>query len=465
MTAMTQPIRIVFNTKEPGYRTKTWFAYLGVFTLFAGDAVRYSIGWLGWGVFLVALTISSFVLFFRSGKLGLEGPKVWLSRVPALLYALLGWMLLSATWSDYSKITLLAVVAQVGTTLYGVFLAGMFSWRHLLRIFANVIRTIIFSSLIFEVYAAIRGPIAPIFGNYEGDTPPAPEYYWSRANLFEGERIQGIVGNSNLLAYVAMVGLVIFAVEYSIIAGPRWLSVLGMSTSALALALAKSAGIGFAMAAIAAAAAVSIAAEGKDRDTRHRYYRMAWFTAGVAGFFVLVYRAQVFEFFGKSPDMTGRSGIWKAVLHLIAQKPNLGWGWISHWVPGVKPYDGLVVIKGVPYFQAHNAYLDMWLQVGSVGFALFVALLVVTFVKLWRLAVRHTSVLYLWPILVFVGILAQNLTESRMLIEIGWVFVSLFAVKANEPSEALEPKGRSPKRARLLALGLLQSRFQQRKDR
>jgi O-antigen ligase len=134
-------------------------------------------------------------------------------------------------------------------------------------------------------------------------------------------------------------------------------------------------------------------------------------------------------------------------------------------VPGVKPYDGLVVIKGVPYFQAHNAYLDMWLQVGSVGFALFAALLIVTFVKLWRLAVRHTSVLYLWPILVFVGLLAQNLTESRMLIEIGWVFLALFAVKANEPSEALEPKGRSPKRARLLALGLLQSRFQQRKDR
>ena len=449
MTAMTQPIRIVFNTKEPGYRTKTWFAYLGVFTLFAGDAVRYSIGWIGWGVMLVALTVSSFVLFFRGGKMGLEGPKVWLSRVPALLYVLLGWMLLSALWSDYSKITLLAVVAQVGTTLYGVFLAGMFSWRHLLRIFANVIRTIIFSSLIFEVYAAIRGPIAPIFGNYEGDTPPAPEYYWSRANLLEGERIQGIVGNSNLLAYVAMVGIVVFAVEYSIIAGPRWLSVLGMSTSALALALAKSAGIGFAMAAIAAAAVVSIAAEGKNRETRHRYYRIAWFSAGIAGFFVLVYRAQVFEFFGKSPDMTGRSGIWKAVLQLIAQKPNLGWGWISHWVPGVKPYDGLVVIKGVPYFQAHNAYLDVTLQLGFIGLALFLALILITFIKLWRLAVRHTSALYLWPILLFMGLLVWSLTESRMLIEIGWVLLMLFAIKVNESPELLEPKGRSAKRTRI----------------
>ena len=462
---MTQPIRIVFNTREPGYRAKTWTAYVAVFTLLAGDAVRYSIGWWGWGALLVAIATFSFTLFFRSKKAGLEGSKIWLARVPASLYALLGWMLLSAIWSAYRPITLLAVVSQLATTLFGVFLASMFSWRHLLRVFANVIRTILGASLIFELIAALNGPIAPIFGNYSGSTPPAPEYYWSRGHLFDGERIQGIVGNSNLLAYVCMIGLVVFAVEYAIAAGPRWLSVFGMASSALCLALAKSAGIGFAMTAIVAAAIVSIAAEGKPRDTRHRYYRIAWFSAGVIAFFGLVYRAQVFEFFGKSPDMTGRSGIWKLVFKLITERSTLGWGWISHWVPGVKPYEGLVVIKGVPYYQAHNAYLDVWLQLGFVGLAIFLTVLVVTFVKLWRLAVRHTSVLYLWPILVFVGLLAQNLTESRMLIEIGWAMLAMFAVKANEPNEALEPKGRSPKRARLLSLGLLRNRSQQRKDR
>ncbi|MEY3677387.1 MAG: hypothetical protein RL351_614, partial [Actinomycetota bacterium] len=47
MTALTRPIRVVFNTREKGYRSKTWTASLGVFTLMAGDAVRYSIGWFG----------------------------------------------------------------------------------------------------------------------------------------------------------------------------------------------------------------------------------------------------------------------------------------------------------------------------------------------------------------------------------------------------------------------------------
>jgi O-antigen ligase len=296
----------------------------------------------------------------------------------------------------------------------------------------------------------VHGPIAPIFKNYEGDVPPAPAFYWTQGHLFDGNRIQGIVGNSNLLAYVAMLGVVIFFVEYLIVGTSRWLSAASLVLSVGAIWLAKSAGVGFAMAAIAISAIVSFAAEGKDRATRHKYYRIAWASAGTVAVIVLFYRAQVFELIGKSPDMTGRSGIWKIVLHLIEQKPWLGWGWISYWVPGVKPYDGLVVINNVPYFQAHNAYLDVWLQLGIIGLLIFAALLVFSFVKIWRLAVRHTSALYLWPIFILIGLLVWSLTESRMLIESGWLILTLLAVKVNEPSANLEALGRSPKRAKLL---------------
>jgi len=467
MSTLTEPIRVIFNTREPGYRLRTWVAYIAVFTLFAGDAVRYSIGWWGWGAVLVALAISSFTLFFRSERAGHEGAVTWFRRVPGSLYALLAWMALSIIWSNYQEISALALVSQLATTMFALFLAGMFSWRHLLRVFANSIRAILVLSILFELYAAVivRGPVAPIFGNFEGDKPPAADYYWTRAHLFDGERVQGIVGNANLLAYVSMIGLIVFAVEFAIWAAPRWLSAGSIGLALLCFALAKSAGVTFALAAVIVSAFVSIAAEGKPKETRHRYYRFAWFSAGIVAFFILVYRAEVFDFFGKSPDMTGRSGIWKLVLGLIGDRPILGWGWISHWVPGVEPYAGLVVINGVPYYQAHNAYLDVVLQLGVVGGLIFASLLLVTFVKIWRLAVRHTSALYLWPILVFVGILAQNLTESRMLIEIGWVLLALFAIKANEPSDALEPKGRTPKRVRLLYQGLLRNLSRPRKDR
>jgi O-antigen ligase len=461
MNALTQPIRVILNTREPGYRAKTYLAYAGVFAVGAGDALRYSIGWLGWGLTLGVLLIICAVLFFR------DEPKRVVRQIPWPLTALVGLMMISTTYSFYPAFTALAVFAQLATTLFGLFLAGSFSWRHLLRIFANVIRFILAASFAFEFVAAaiVRGPIAPIFKNYSGDKPPASAFYWTRGHLFDGDRIQGIVGNSNLLAYIAMLGLVIFAIEYVVNGRLRWLSVVSFIGAAASFWLAKSAGVGFAVAAIAVAAVVAISVEGQDRDLRHRTYRWVWALAGVISIVVLIFRAEVFAAFGKSPDMTGRSMIWKKVLGLIWERPVQGWGWLSYWVPGVKPYDGLVVIKNVPYYQAHNAYLDTWLQIGAIGLLLLLVLITITFVKLWRLGVRHTNPLYLWPMLAFFGILAQNLTESRMLLELGWAMLVMFAVKANDPEEFLEQRGRTPKRARLLSLGLRRNQPQQRIDR
>ena len=460
MNALTQPIRVIFNTREKGYRAKTWVASIAVFTLMAGDAVRYSVGWYGWGVVLAFIGISSITMFLRND------PMTTLRIVPWPLYALLAWMGISTFWSAYPGWTALATLSQVLTSLFALFLVARFSWRHLLRIFSNVIRFILGASLVFEFVAAVfvRGPIAPIFKNYSGDKPPAPAFYWTQGHLFDGNRIQGIVGNSNLLAFAAMLGLVAFAVEYAIVGTRRWISAISFLASALCVDLAKSAGISFALVAVAVAALVSILVEGKEREVRHRYYRFAWGAAAIAAITILLFRAQVFEFFGKSPDMTGRSGIWKIVLKMIGQHPWTGLGWISNWVPGVKPFEGLVVIDRVPYYQAHNAYLDVWMQIGLVGLLLLLTLIVITFVKAWRLAVRHTSALYLWPVLSFVGLLVWSATESRMLIEIGWVLLVLFAVKVWEPEESLEPRGSSPKRVRLLGRGLLGSRLRQRKD-
>jgi len=453
MHPLTKPIRVIFNTREPGYRSKTYLAYLAVFLLAAGDAVRYTVGWFGWGALGAVVVAGAVTLIVRND------PRRILGLIPWPLWLFFAWMVASNFWSNYQSFTLLACIAQIATTVVGLFFAGLFSWRHLLKVLADSIRFILGASFIFEFVAAavVRGPIAPIFKNYSGDVPPAPAYLWTQGNLFTGDRIQGIVGNSNLLAYVAMIGLIIFAVEMAIIGTQRWVSVASLLMAGTAIWLAKSSGIAFALAAVAVSAVVSIAAEGKPIETRHRYYRVAWAAAALFAATVLLLRREVFELLGKSPDMTGRTGIWKSVLGLIEQRPIVGWGWISHWVPGVEPFEGLAVINKVPYYQAHNAFLDIWLQLGIIGLALFALTLFLTFVPLWRLAVRHTSALYLWPILLLIGLIVQNLAESRMLIEIGWVLTSMLIIKVNEPDEKLEPRGRSPKRARakatLTALG------------
>lgn len=440
---------------------KNVLAYLGLFTLLAGDAVRNTFTWAGWGIICGLMTIL-LVIWFVKNK-----PIATIKQTPWPLTALLAMMALSTIWSNYQAVTAGVFVMQLVQTAVGVFLAAAFSWRELLRVLSNVVRFVLGASLLFELYAAliVRGPIDPVVKFYKGDKPPAPDYYWTRGNLFNGGRIQGIVGNANILAYVALLGLILFFIELTIRSVHKWVSILGLALAAGALLDAWSMTVNMALAAVVLAAVVSIAAEGKDKKTRHRYYKTTLWTIGGLALIVLAFRAEIFGFMGKTPDISGRTKIWKIVLELIDQRPLQGWGWTSYWVPFVEPYKGLIVMHGVPYLQAHNAFLDVWLQLGILGLALFVGLVGYTFVPLWRLAVRHTSPLYLWPILVFVGMLVQNLTESRMLIEIGWVLLVLFAVKVHDPKKTLEPKKDGLKRARLLSVDPRQSQSPQRKDR
>ena len=460
MEPLTRPIRVVFDTKSWDYRSKTWLAYLAVFGVACGDTLRYALGWTGFWIWCGVMFLAVAFMLIKSK------PMETIKRIPVQMVALYVALLFSALFSDYQGISFGAVGVSMATASLGLWLAHAFDWRHLLRVFANVLRFALVASLLFELYAAILGtPIYKPFKNFEWKWVPDWANQWTEGNLFTGERIQGIVGNANLLAYLAMIGLVVFGVEYAVLCTSRWLSVLGLVSAGACVALSKSAGIGFALLAMVAAAAVSIAAEGKPYETRHRYYRFAWAAAAALAFLVFVYRAEIFGMIGKTPDMSGRTMIWRKVLGLIGNEPLTGYGWLSYWMPHLKPYEGLVKIDYVPYYQAHNAFLDMWLQGGMIAAGLLVALVVVTFVRLWQLAVRHTSALYLWPILVFVGLVVQNFTESRLLSELGWVMLTMFAVKVRDPEEWLEPLGRSPKRVRLLYQGLLRNRLQPRKDR
>ncbi len=440
--ALTQPIRISFDAKQPRYKAGLWLAYPGLFVLMAGDAVRYSIGWAGWGAVIGFGTLATIIYLIAFDA------RPTLKRVPEPLALLLFLMGASVLWSQYKPQTLLSFSLQVASALFAIFLANQFGWRQLLNILSNTVRFILASSLLFEIYAAVTGPVEPIFPNYEGD-PPAPAYLWSQGNLFEGERIQGIVGNANLLAFVAVLGLLLFLIEFIVTAGAKWIPALSFFVSLAMALLAQSAGMFFATLLVSFAAAIAVIAEGKLPHVRHQIYRIALLVlAGVAAI-AAVFHVQIFDFLGKSPDASGRFDIWQKVFSLVTEKPIEGWGWIGYWIPGVEPWEGLVVINGVPMYQAHNALLDVWVQLGVIGVAAMVWLLLQGFVRIWRIAVRHTSPLYLYPLFIFLVISAQSLTESRLLIEIGFVLLVLVSVKSREGFSDLEPMGTSTKLSKL----------------
>lgn len=358
-------------------------------------------------------------------------------------------MALSALWSNYQLVSLGAFGAQLATTIVAVFFAIQFDWRQLLNLFANTIRLILVLSLIIELIGSVTGPIKPPFANFEGDTPPAPAYWWVQGNLFQSERIQGFVGNANLISFIAVLGLVIFFVEYLVSARKQTLAIASMVSAAAFIALSRSASMLAALVIVVIAAIIAMIAEGKPRPVRHRIYRTTFWWSLFGLFLVAVYWVEITDLLGRSADASGRFYIWQTVWALVEQRWLLGWGWISHWIPGVAPYEGLIVIENVPHFHAHNAFLDVWLQLGVIGLAVFLWLLWTTFVRVWKVAVVHTNPLYFWPLFAFMVISTQALTESRLLIENGWMLLVLLALKSREPFDNLEPVGLTPKTKKL----------------
>ena len=439
----TQPIRIQFDSRSRSYMAGKWLAYPALFLLLAGDGVRYLVGWNGYIALAATAVIASAVFIVTSSD------KSVLRRFPLPLAVLLVLMGLSALWSNYPLISMAAFGVQLATTLVAVFFAIQFDWRQLLNIFANTIRFILLLSLIIEIVAAITGPIKPPFANFEGDTPPAPAYWWVQGNLFQSDRIQGFVGNANLIAFVAVLGLFVFFVEYLVGARKQTIAIASMVASAAFIALAKSASMWAALLIVLVASVVAMVAEGKPRPTRHKIYRATLWSSLFGLFLVAVYWVEITDVLGKTPDASGRFFIWQTVWTLVQERWFLGWGWISHWIPGVAPYEGLIVIENVPHFHAHNAFLDVWLQLGIVGLLVFIWLLWTTFVRVWKVAVVHTNPLYFWPLFAFMVIATQALTESRLLIENGWMLLVLLALKTREPFENLEPLGLTPKTKKL----------------
>ena len=432
--------------KKPGKLARaSAYLSLGVLisgdSLFAEDYIRPNLVWTVWLILaLAAVSLACYFLFKSDWKRVVR-------QMPVELTLLLVLMIASSPWSAYASETVSGFSIQIGITLIALFFAVTFTWRKILVVFANVIRVIVFGSFLVELFTSTFKGLLPRL--VDGVDPAIEVAFAQSGHLFDGGRIQGLLGNANLVAAWALIGVITFAIEAAIKKKTRTLSIVSFVASVALIVVAKSAGVIFATLAVLAAGIVSLVAEGKDKATRHRYYRVAWSVAGVAMFFVLVFRRSVFELLGKSPDMTHRSDIWRRVSSLIQQRPLEGWGFTGVWVPGVRPYEGLVVINGEKYYQAHNAYLDMWLQLGAVGLILFVILLTRVFVKTWRLGVHHSNALYLWPLLLLVTQLVRGITESRLLIQSAMMMLILFAVKSHDPEELLEENFKKTKRKQL----------------
>ena len=397
------------------------------FTLLAADAWRNTISWYGWGVVALAIIVLWGIVAFRLG--------VDLRRIPIALGTLLGLMAASIIWSYYPGATAVGLLTTGATAFIGIVMAHTLSLEQLLRALAVALRFIIGLSLAFELFVAavLQRPVLPFWVSWEEPFPKA--FYWSRALLFEGGRIQGIPGNANLLAFAALLGVIVFGIQLAerrvgAAAGWGWLA-----AALVTLALTRSSTV--LVAGLAALVALGVIVLARRLGARGKLVLTGVTAVAAAGVIALAFvlREPLLALVGRSDDLTGRLDIWAAVIGLVEQRPVLGWGWVSYWAPWVEPFDDLVVINGVTYLQAHNAWLDVLMQLGWVGLIVFTILIVTTGVRVLSWSVdaplgdaAPTAALRLLPALLLTVLIVHSLAESRLLVEAGFALLVYLAV-------------------------------------
>ncbi len=385
-------------------------------------------------------------------------PRVQWRRLPWFALAYLAWAIASLIWSQWVAATALTLLLLISTTAQAMFIGAVFTWREIVRALASALKWMLGLSLLFELWVALvwQGDILPGFvrpgPGFDGDVIEL----WSRDNLLGGGRLQGIFGNANPLAAIALLAIVVFAVRLASGAPRR---VLLVAWTALAVYLFWRASSATAMLCAVAVVVVltTILIMRTARTPGDRTRRYAAFTLlglGAAAAFWLT-RDTVFEMLGRSSSLTGRDGIWHSVLDRIAERPVIGWGYSTPWVPSDPSFDGWIVDHGVTVMQAHNMWLDVTLQLGLVG-TLLIGLALLAFVwRSWFFAVdrprwdlvadRPYTALTLLPSLLAAMLLVQGLSESAPLLNWGWLVIVLLAFKIKQAPLV----GRGPSELRL----------------
>ncbi len=411
-----------------------------IFVLFmalSGTAWVNAFGELTTAVVTIAGGVLSLGLWFA-----VRPPVQW-RRLPWFTVAYVVWAALSIIWSHWREATALTLLLLVITTLQGLFLGSVLTWREIVRALASALKWVMALSLAFELWVSlvVREPILP--GFVPRTEPVDPILYWSRDNLFEGGRIQGIMGNANLLGPVALLAIVVFAIRFAADAQRRVLLGVWIGLSAYLFYRAASATAYVSAVAVAIVlVTVLLMRRARRPGDRTRYY-IAYAAIGLGGaiaFWLL--REPIFTALGRSADLTGREAIWDAVLQRAVQQPLIGWGYSTPWITGDPSFDRWIIDHGESVMQAHNMWVDVFFQLGLVGvFLLGVAYLAFIW-RSWFFAVdrprwdlradRPYSPLTLLPTLVGAILLVQGLAESSPLLLWGWLLVVLLAYKIKQ---------------------------------
>jgi exopolysaccharide production protein ExoQ len=298
--------------------------------------------------------------------------------------------ILSAGWSDDAFFTGRRAIVLLLTTLFAVYLGSRFTAEDHLNFFGWL--------LVFSVVGSIVVIIL------------APQFGISH-DLHEGA-LKGVFSHKNLLGRQMVFGILTLVIGRPTRI-PKWLLRGTLFAAILLLIFSSSAGALITLAIVLGFCFLL-------NLPRKRYKSKAPLWIGLIPILLLLTVLVVFNAdivlgpLGRDTSLTGRVPLWFAIGQSIGQQPLLGHGYALFWVHTSGSLLA-VVATGWNALSSQNGYLDLCLDLGLVGLALFLTYLI----SAMRLGAKQlnteSGLRSKWPIAFFLFFTLQNFHESDLL--------------------------------------------------
>lgn len=340
-------------------------------------------GWLR-TMWLPVYAVMGLLLAWRIGMLG----SVWAGA--ALTLALSALAFASAAWSVAPDITVRRSVALLFCTAFGLYLAARYDWRQLLELTA-------LSFLILAVGSLVVSLFVPDLGLDNRAHPGAWRGLWYEKNAFGGGMARGALA----CACAAMLS-----------PKRRWLWAGSAILCAVLVVPSTSTTALIAVGAIAAGlAGIYMLRRGGAVTVLAMWLALM---AVLGGFALFEFAPELFfKAVGKDASLSGRTGIWEAIMRQVEQRPLQGYGFGAFWRPESVP--GAWVRKEVQWnvVAADNGWYDLLAQIGYLGVGLFLVTLIVGFAAAFRSLWRGRECY--WALLWFALLCLFSLSESVLM--------------------------------------------------
>lgn len=170
------------------------------------------------------------------------------------------------------------------------------------------------------------------------------------------------------------------------------------------------------------------------------YLDISILVLGCVGTLVFSNWVNILSGLGKDHTMSGRTLMWEVMIQRIMERPWLGYGRGAFWVraSGYPAQVGGAVSHVFVAPHGHNGFLDLMLDVGLIGFTLFMICFLVAFARSLKRAYAAKSSEDLWPLAFLLFLAMNNIMESYLLrlANIYWVLfvAAVLSVPLRKPT-------------------------------